>query len=310
MTKSRSITIQRSHLIRALILVSFILLASGALTPLLTTERFYFFSNTFSLFSGLEQLIANQQVLIAVVVGFFSLCVPVIKAIVIWIAATGRASSRPLLVVADRFGKWSMLEVFVAALLIIALKLGPIADATLHYGAWLLAGSVLVSGIASQLLVHERHSGPLFSNPVTLTIGAVGGAVAATMLIGLLNPELLRFESLVGSPETRCVQRVLRLDGVYAATSASETDYASNLLGIDTENCPEDFRDAFADYVEAWEELGSIEADDGAELNLLERAGARLGLIATRDGTLEEIEEAWAEVERLSVEHGVSAPAK
>ena len=127
--------LSRTLLIRALVLASLALLVAGSLTPLLTTERFYFFSNTFSLASGLSQLVTNGQYGVAAVIVLFSFCVPVVKAVVIWLAASGHASSRPLLVLADRFGKWSMLEVFIAALLITALKLGPVVDATMHYGA-------------------------------------------------------------------------------------------------------------------------------------------------------------------------------
>lgn len=193
----------RNPLIRGLILASQALLVAGAVTPLLTTERFYFFANTFSLVSALEQLLANGQILIALVIGLLSLCVPIVKAVVIWIAASQASGTGPLLRVADRFGKWSMLEVFVAALVIVALKLGPIVDATLHYGAYLLAGSVLLSGIASQLFVHERHAGPLFSSQLTLTIGAIGGAAAATLVIALLNPGIISLDALVGTPESR-----------------------------------------------------------------------------------------------------------
>jgi paraquat-inducible protein A len=162
-TDNTHISLPRPLLIRGLVVASLTLLITGAVTPLLTTERFYFFSNTFSLASGLRQLVANDQVLIAAVVALFSLCVPVVKAVVIWIAASPHAPRSLWLVMADRFGKWSMLEVFIAALLIVALKLGPVVDATLHYGAWLLAASVLLAGIASQLLAHEPHSKPLFS---------------------------------------------------------------------------------------------------------------------------------------------------
>lgn len=302
--------IDRAHLIRTLVVASLALLIFGAVTPLLTTERFYFFSNTFSLASGLRQLVANNQLLIATVIALFSLLVPVVKAVVIWIAASPNASRGSLLVLAERFGKWSMLEVFIAALLIISLKLGPVVDATLHYGAYLLAASVLLSGLASQFLADEPESRALFSSPVTLTVGAVGGAVAATVLIGVLNPDLLRFEALLGTPETRCIQRVLRLDQTYAATSATESGYAASLRLIDADNCPESFRDAFAEYVDAWDELAAIETSDEAEPSLLERAGARLGLIATRDGTLEEIEEAWAEIESAALEHGITAPPR
>lgn len=301
-------SMRRALVIRMLVLAALALLGFGAFTPLLTTERFYFFSNTFSLASGLRQLADNGQYVIAAVIVLFSLCVPVVKAIVIWIAASPHASRGLLLGLADRFGKWSMLEVFIAALLIVALKLGPVLDTTLHYGAYLLAASVLVSGFASQLVAHEPRSMALFSSPVTLTVGAVGGAVAATVLIGLLNPGLINLDVIVGTPETRCVQRVLRLNGLYARASGTEADYVGRLRGIESDVCPEDFRDAFDDYVAAWARLEAHDAGDDGEPGLLERAGARLGLIATRDDRLEDIQKAWAEIERVAQEYGVTVP--
>lgn len=310
MTIAPSGSASRRYLIRALILASLALLVAGAITPLLTTERFYFFSNTFSLASGLSQLVTNGQYAVATVIVLFSFCVPVTKAVVIWLAASGDAASRPLLVLADRFGKWSMLEVFIAALLITALKLGPVVDATIHYGAWLLAASVLLSGLASQLVEHAPHGRPIFSNPVTLTIGAVGGAVAATVLIGLMNPDLLRFEAILGTPESRCIQRVLQTDRLYATTSVSQADYVAAIRTIDGPRCPADFRAAFDDYVDAWAGLDAIDARAGDEPGWLDRAGALIGLVATRDDRLEQIEDAWAEIAKLALEHGVTAPEK
>jgi paraquat-inducible protein A len=302
--------VRSSVLIRALVLGSLALLVAGAVTPLLTTTQFYFFSNTFSLSSGLRQLVANQQFLVAALIVLFSFCVPVIKAVVIWLASSGHTSSRPLLKLADRFGKWSMLEVFVAALLITALKLGPVVNATMHYGAWLLAGSVLLSGAASQLVAHEPHEGSIFSSPVTLTIGAVGGAVAAAVLIGLLNPQLLRFESILGTPESRCIERVLRADRVFAATSGNPTDHVRGLRTIDAASCPEEFREAFDDYVDAWAKLVALDASDGEAPGWFDRVGALVGLIATRDDRLEDIGDAWAEVAKAAVRYGVEAPEK
>jgi paraquat-inducible protein A len=301
---------QRPPIIRALLLASLTLLVVGAAAPLVTTEQFYFFSNTFSLISGLGELAANDQFLIAALIALFSLCVPVLKAVVLWIAASGHGSSRPLLVMADRLGKWSMLEVFVAALLIIALKLGPVVDTTLHYGAWLLAASVLLSGIASQLLTHEPHSGPIFSSPVTLALGAVGGAAAATLLISLLNPGLLRFEALIGTPEERCIQRVFRLDQTWATASVTQTDYVDRLREIETEACPEAFSDVFADYVDAWLELDERDTNGDEEPSWLDRGLALMGLNATREDTLADIETAWTELVEIALEYGIDAPPK
>jgi paraquat-inducible protein A len=275
--------------------------------PLLTTARFYFFSNTFSLASGLRQLAAEREFLLLTVILLFSFCVPVGKGIVIWLAASGRAVSRPLLVLADRFGKWSMLEVFVAALLITALKLGPLVDVTLHYGAYLLASSVLLSGVASQLLPHEHHTGPIFSSAATLTIGAVGGAVAAALLVGLLNPRALDLDAVVGTPESRCIARVVALERLQAQASATQAEYAGNLRSIDVEDCPEAFGDAFEDYIDAWT---GLEAQRETPPGWIERAGTRMGLIASRDDRLRDIEEAWAAIERIARENGVEAATK
>lgn len=145
----------RKLLLRTLVTASLVLLVAGAVAPLLTTERFYFISNTFSLLSGLIQLVDGRQYPVAAVIALFSFGVPVAKAVVIWLAASSDTTGRRLLPLADRLGKWSMLEVFVAALLIVALKLDPVVDATLHYGVWLLAASVLLMGIASQLMARK-----------------------------------------------------------------------------------------------------------------------------------------------------------
>jgi paraquat-inducible protein A len=307
MSDAQSDALRRRRVVRTLVAASLALLVAGAVAPLLTTERFYFFSNTFSLASGLRQLAAQREFLVLSVIFLFSLCVPTGKGIVIWLAASGQTVSRSLLVLADRFGKWSMLEVFVAALLITALKLGPVVDVTLHYGAYLLAASVLLSGIASQLLPHEHDRGPVFSSPMTLTIGAVVGAVAATSLLGLLNPRALTFDAWMGTPESRCIVRVLELERLQAQASATHAEYAASLSSIDMQACPETFRDAFEEYVVAWTELDA-QSDTGR--GWIERVGTRMGLLPSRDDSLRDIEEAWAAIERAAREHGVEAAAK
>jgi hypothetical protein len=44
--------------------------------------------------------------------------------------------------------------------------------------------------------------------------------------------------------------------------------------------------------------------------SLLTRAGALVGLIATREDTLDDIAEAWDEVARIADERGIDVPAK
>ena len=58
MSDAQSKVFRHSLVIRAFVVASLALLFAGAVAPLLTTERFYFFSNTFSLASCLRQLAA------------------------------------------------------------------------------------------------------------------------------------------------------------------------------------------------------------------------------------------------------------
>ncbi len=302
--------VPRTLVVKALVATSLALLVAGAVTPLLTTERFYFFSNTFSLASALRQLVATDQFLLAAVIGLFSVCLPLVKAVVIWMAAAGHAPSRPLLALAERFGKWSMLEVFVAALLITALKLGPVAGGTLHYGAYLLASSVVLAGAAAQLLPNEHSAGPLFSSSMTLTVGAVGGAASAALLIGILNPDSVDLDALIGTPEARCIERALELDRFYGRTRRTQTEYVGALRSIQTESCPDPFATALEDYVAAWSKLDELDARPDDAPSWLERAAMRSGLVATREDRLRDIEEAWAEIEHVALEHRVEVPAR
>jgi paraquat-inducible protein A len=48
-------------------------------------------------------------------------------------------------------GKWSMLDVFVVAILVVTVKLGAIASITVHFGIYLFTLAVL----ASMLLTHK-----------------------------------------------------------------------------------------------------------------------------------------------------------
>jgi hypothetical protein len=68
------------------------------------------------------------------------------------------------------------------------------------------------------------------------------------------------------------------------------------------------FATALEDYAAASSELEQLDAS-GEPASWLERAGVRLGLLATRDDRLRDVEEAWAEIERIALAHGVRAPA-
>lgn len=119
-------------------------------SPLFTLEKFYFFSNTVSLASGLKDLLYNGEILLFVVIFTFSILFPLFKLGVmfyVWNSHAGK-NIQQLLELVHQFGKWSMLDVFVVALLVVSIKFEHLAEMKIHYGLTLF----LISVIASMLI--------------------------------------------------------------------------------------------------------------------------------------------------------------
>jgi len=52
-----------------------------------------------------------------------------------------------------QYGKWSMLDVFVVAVLLATVKLGAVANVQLHYGLYLFAAAVILTMIVTARVV-------------------------------------------------------------------------------------------------------------------------------------------------------------
>jgi paraquat-inducible protein A len=52
------------------------------------------------------------------------------------------------------YGRWSMLDVFVVALLIVTVKLGPIADVQVHFGLFAFCSAMLVTSYVTSRIVN------------------------------------------------------------------------------------------------------------------------------------------------------------
>jgi len=131
------------------------------ISPLFTLEKFYFFANTVSLFSALLSLIDKGHLFLFLIIFIFSIVFPVFKLAVIlylWNAQTGLAVQR-LLRLIHQFGKWSMLDVFVVALMVVSIKFDAVADMQIHYGLYLFLSSVILSMLISAVSVRflENH---------------------------------------------------------------------------------------------------------------------------------------------------------
>lgn len=143
----------RGVVVNLLLLGALGLLVYGLRAPILTLEKFYFFSNTVSLLSALQTLAREAEWGLFALVGVFSVVFPILKIVLLLLvwnldSAHGEAHRRRLAWLAG-YSKWSMLDVFVVALLVVSVKLGSLAEARVEHGIYAFAASVLLTMLVS-----------------------------------------------------------------------------------------------------------------------------------------------------------------
>lgn len=152
--------------ISLLLIAALVLFTVGVTAPLMTLEKLYFFENSVSMLSALKQLFDKGEWLLFTIIGLFSVCLPFIKIIsllaILHIPHQGDSALDKLLSWIERWGKWSMLDVFVVALLLVSVKLGALAKVTVHYGLYAFAASVVITLVVSfwiDRLARKRDAG-------------------------------------------------------------------------------------------------------------------------------------------------------
>ncbi|MDX1604671.1 MAG: paraquat-inducible protein A [Candidatus Competibacterales bacterium] len=143
----------RSHWTAALALAALVLYPAALLLPLLRFERLGHVRED-SLLGGIATLWQDGQWLLALVVLLFSVVLPPLKLTVLLVlTGPGRPVHRPhrrrLYRLVDWLGRWGMLDVLLAALLVAFVKLGGLLSITPGPGLLAFAGVVLLSLLAS-----------------------------------------------------------------------------------------------------------------------------------------------------------------
>jgi paraquat-inducible protein A len=134
--------------VRWLLLVALLLFVVGIIAPMLTISKFIVVTNTFSVLSGVTELLRNGNYVLFVVVAAFSIVLPLLKLGVLYrVVARQRHAGEQLsryLRLMHRYGRWAMLDVMVVAVLIMTVKLGAIASIQVHYGLYVFGAAVLI----------------------------------------------------------------------------------------------------------------------------------------------------------------------
>lgn len=146
-----------------LILAAAVALLAGWLLPVMTVRTLLVFYDEVSILTGAYRLLESGDYLIFLVIVVFTVILPVGKLVFAyvawaWLNVTEAKVQRALGWI-ETLGRWSMLDVFVAALLVVVIKLSLISDVEIHAGLYVFVVAVILSMIAVRriaTLAHQR----------------------------------------------------------------------------------------------------------------------------------------------------------
>lgn len=140
--------------LRFLFIVNVGAFVCGIFLPLLTVSKLVLIKNTFSVASGIRQLLLADQYFLFVVIALFSLAFPSVKLMSLGVCLFARNARQAYRVLAwtNVVGKWSMLDVFVVAVLVVAVKLAGLASVQMREGLYFFAASVILTMLITQAL--------------------------------------------------------------------------------------------------------------------------------------------------------------
>lgn len=152
---------RRHWYVPVLIVISLGLLFAGWSLPTLKLTKVIFFTSTYSIWAGITELWKSKHYFLAGVIFFFSMIFPTAKLLGlmgIWFAPLTRDIRNKYLNWLELLGRWSMLDVFVVAILIVLIKAADVADANAEIGIYLFAGAVMLSMLTTNIIYKMARS--------------------------------------------------------------------------------------------------------------------------------------------------------
>ncbi len=149
------------RLLGLLLLASAMALLAGWLLPVMTVRTLLVFYDEVSILTGAYRLLESGDIALFLLIVLFTVVLPVGKLVFAWLAwAYLRVDDprvRRTLAWVEAVGRWSMLDVFVMAILVVVIKLSLISDVEIHAGLYVFAAAVILSMIAVRRIAALAH---------------------------------------------------------------------------------------------------------------------------------------------------------
>jgi len=141
-----------------LLSAAFALFAAGIFFPFFHVTKFWLFDDAVSVVGGIMTLFREGEYFLFLILTLFTLVFPCAKLgllAIIWAEREHELTRvRRLHHWVESLGKWSMLDVFVVAILIVAMKSAAVAELHIGFGLYLFTFSVIATQLASALVAN------------------------------------------------------------------------------------------------------------------------------------------------------------
>lgn len=138
-----------------LVLTATVMLVLGLALPTIELKELVFKKNTFSILAGIQALVQEKYYFLALIIFVFSIIFPIVKLGILagsWLLPMTARARQTWIQYLEITGKWSMLDVFVVALMIIITRTSGLIKARPLPGIYWFAGSVILAMLASSYL--------------------------------------------------------------------------------------------------------------------------------------------------------------
>ena len=154
-------TFWRNLLTNALLWISLLTLAIGIFAPVMTFKKLIFYKNTFSIHSGLVTLFKEGEYILFLIIFVFTILFPFVKIILLFLIQYWQSWSKEkrikVLHYLSLVSKWSMLDVFIVAMLVVIVRLGITGRVEVRWGIYVFAAAVILSTLATQRLTRTAN---------------------------------------------------------------------------------------------------------------------------------------------------------
>ncbi|MBI2884766.1 MAG: paraquat-inducible protein A [Candidatus Omnitrophica bacterium] len=154
----------RQLIVPVALLLSTLLLLLGLSLPLMDAQTGILWTrwkSSYSVWAGVVALWHSGEYALAAVVFFFSIAFPLAKLLalaVLWLVRLGEHQRETILRWLELLGKWSMLDVFAVAILIVLVKLGPLANIQPRVGVYYFTAAIVASMLTTMYVTHIAHT--------------------------------------------------------------------------------------------------------------------------------------------------------